>query len=174
MRRRLSAILTITLVAMVPFVIVYWPEVSSRLKISVDDEAVQLRIFYGKESLKTGLNWTGVGVGNFVNWFMTEERNLPRELYQPVHNIYLLVYSETGMLGLLAFVLFLIFLIKDFIKRTQLKNLRDYSFLLIYISILIIGFFDHFLFTIQQGRFMLWLVVALIVSLTDKVQYAER
>lgn len=174
MRRKLSAILTITFVAMVLFAVVYWPEVSSRLKISAGDEAVQLRIFYGKESLKTGLNWTGIGMGNFVNWLMAEARNLPRELYQPVHNIYLLVYSETGMLGLLAFVLFLIFLIKDFIKRTQLKNLRDYSFLLIFISILAIGFFDHFLFTIQQGRFMFWLGAAVIASNFPDILYHKK
>lgn len=173
-RRRLAEILVVTVIAIGIFAIVYWPEVSSRLKISAGDEAVQLRIFYGKESLKTGLNWTGVGVGNFVNWFMAEERNLPRELYQPVHNIYLLIYSETGLLGLVSFVLFIVFLIRDFIRRTQIKTLLNYSFLLIFTSFLIIGFFDHFLWTLQQGRFMFWLATALMAFNFRNILYHKK
>lgn len=167
-KRRLILILIVTVVAMGIFAIVYWPDVISRSKLSADDEAVQLRIFYGKESLKSGLNLFGLGVGNFVNWFMKIDTNLPRNLYQPVHNIYLLMYSEVGVLGLASFILFLIFLIKDFINRTKMKELFNYSFLLVFISFLVIGFFDHFLFTIQQGRFIFWLVAALIsVSTTE-------
>ncbi|OGM99908.1 MAG: hypothetical protein A2736_03000 [Candidatus Yanofskybacteria bacterium RIFCSPHIGHO2_01_FULL_41_27] len=167
-RRRLILILIVTIAAMGIFATIYWPEVASRSKLSSDDEAVQLRIFYGKESLKSGLNLFGSGVGNFVNWFMKIDPNLPRYLYQPVHNIYLLIYSEIGILGLASFVLFLIFLIKDFVKKTGMKELYHYSFLLFFLSVLIIGFFDHFLFTIQQGRFIFWMIAALIASFQNR------
>ena len=73
------------------------------IKISSREEAVQLRIFYNKESLKS-LNWFGVGPGNFVNWLMVKDPNLPRSLYQPVHNIYLLIYSETGIWGIVIYL----------------------------------------------------------------------
>lgn len=173
-RRRLAEILVVTVIAIGIFAIVYWPEVSSRLKISAGDEAVQLRIFYGKESLKSGLNLFGLGVGNFVNWFMKINPNLPRHLYQPVHNIYLLIYSETGLLGLVSFVLFIVFLIRDFIRRTQIKTLLNYSFLLIFTSFLIIGFFDHFLWTLQQGRFMFWLATALMAFNFRNILYHKK
>ncbi len=166
MRRRLVLISITTVIAIGIFMVVYWPDVVSRSKLSADDEAVQLRIFYGKESLKAGLNLFGFGVGNFVNWFMKIDTNLPRYLYQPVHNIYLLMYSEVGLLGVSSFILFLIFLIRNFINRTKMKELFNFSFLLVFISFLMIGFFDHFLFTIQQGRFIFWLVAALIAVST--------
>ncbi len=120
-----------------------------------------MRIFYNKESLKS-LNWFGVGSGNFVNWLMVKDPNLSRGLYQPVHNIYLLIYSEMGILGISAFILFFVFLIKDFVLRTRMKNLYNYSFLLVFLSFLFVGLFDHFLWTLQQGRLMFWLVMSLL------------
>jgi O-antigen ligase len=97
---------------------------------------------------------------------MAQDPNIPRYLYQPVHNIYLLLYSETGVLGLASFLLFLFFLAKDFITRTGMEKFYHYSFLLVFLSVLFIGFFDHFLLTIQQGRFVFWLTIAI---LTDPV-----
>ncbi len=143
------------------FAVLYWPEAASRLTISGQDEAVQLRMFYNSESLKS-LNWLGVGTGNFVNWLMAEDPNLPRHLYQPVHNIYLLIFSETGILGISAFVAFLVFLIRDFILRTKMERFHHYSVMLIFSSFLFMGLFDHFLWTIQQGRFVFWLVLSVL------------
>ncbi len=158
---KLTKILVISAAVVVLFGIFYWPETVSRIKISSGDEAVQLRVFYNKESLKS-LNWFGVGAGNFVNWLMVKDPNLPRNLYQPVHNIYLLIYSETGILGLAAMVLFLVFLVKDFIVSTKMEKLYHYSVLILFSSFLFVGLFDHFLWTLQQGRFIFWLAVMLL------------
>ena len=158
-KMKLTKILIISVAVVVLFGIFYWSEAISRVRISSGEEAVQLRIFYNKESLKS-LNWFGVGAGNFVNWLMVKDPNLPRNLYQPVHNIYLLVYSETGILGITAFILFLVFLVKDFITSTKMDKLYHYSFLIMFISFLFIGLFDHFLWTLQQGRLMFWLLCA--------------
>ena len=165
-RIKLTRILIVGTVVVVLFGIFYWPEAVSRIKISSEEEAVQLRVFYNKESLKS-LNWFGVGAGNFVNWLMVKDRNLPRNFYQPVHNIYLLIYSETGILGIATFILFLIFLIKDFIVSTKMEKLYHYSFLVLFLSFLFIGLFDHFLWTLQQGRLMFWLLCALLTSFKD-------
>ena len=158
-RVKLTKILVISAAVVVLFGVFYWPEAISRVKISSEEEAVQLRIFYNKESLKS-LNWFGAGAGNFVNWLMVQDPNLPRNLYQPVHNIYLLIYSEMGILGIAAFILFLIFLIKDFIVGTKMEKLYHYSFLILFLSFLFVGLFDHFLLTLQQGRLMFWLLCA--------------
>ena len=158
---KLIKILAVSVAIVVVFGIFYRSEAISRVKISSEDEAVQLRVFYNKESVKS-VNWFGVGSGNFVNWLMVKESNLPSHIYQPVHNIYLLIYSETGILGLGTFILFLIFLLKDFILKTKLDKLYHYSVLLVFLSFLFIGLFDHFLWTLQQGRLMLWLAISLL------------
>jgi len=157
--KKLALLFSVTFIVISFFSVFYWPEVVSRIKISSREEAVQLRIFYNKESLKS-LNWFGVGPGNFVNWLIVKDPNLPRSLYQPVHNIYLLIYSETGILGITAFILFIAFLIKDFIVRTKMKKLYHYFFLLLFSSFLFVGLFDHFLWTLQQGRLIFWLTSA--------------
>src|SRR3989344_7946713 len=61
-RGKALKIVWVTGLIIVVFAALYWPEALSRLKISGDEEAVQLRIFYNKESLKS-LNWFGVGSG---------------------------------------------------------------------------------------------------------------
>ena len=159
--KKLALIFITTLIVTSGFSVFYWPEAISRVKISSGEEAVQLRIFYNKESLKS-LNWFGVGSGNFVDWLMTKDQNLSRNLYQPVHNIYLLIYSENGILGITVFAIFLLLLIKDFILRTKMSKLYHYSFLLIVLSFLFFGLFDHFLWTLQQGRFIFWLTLSLL------------
>ncbi len=60
-----------TIIITILFVLFFWQEVWARLTISSHDEAVTLRLYYNQQALSVGgghkLNWTGVGVGNFVN-----------------------------------------------------------------------------------------------------------
>ena len=146
-------------VIVVMFTVLYWPDIISRATISADEDAVQLRNFYNKESLKI-ISWTGTGIGDFVNELAIRVPMLPDYLYQPVHNIYLLIYAETGVLGISMFLLFLVFLFKDFVARTGMKRFHHYSLVLLFSSFLFMGLFDHFLWTLQQGRFVFWLVTA--------------
>lgn len=67
---------------------------------------------------------------------------------QPVHNIFLLVASEVGLLGLLAFTYFLI------------KNIRKANLLLV-IAIVLTGLFDHYWLTINQTGILMFLVIGL-------------
>ena len=160
-RGKALKVVWVTGLIILAFAALYWPEAASRLTISGQDEAVQLRMFYNSESLKS-LNWLGVGPGNFVNWLMAEDPNLPRHLYQPVHNVYLLIFSEIGILGIFTFIAFLVFLVRDFILRTKMERFHHYSVMLVFSSFLFMGLFDHYLWTIQQGRFILWLILAIL------------
>jgi len=156
---KLFKLMFFTGVIIVLFTVLYWPAVISRVTISGDEDAVQLRNFYNRETLKI-VSWTGTGIGDFVNELSSRMPMLPDYLYQPVHNIYLLIYSETGVLGILAFILFLIFLVRDFIVRTKMERSHHYSLLLLFSSFLFVSLFDHFLWTLQQGKFIFWLVLA--------------
>ena len=161
-KKKVLPLFLVTVIATVVFMAFYWPEIQSRIVLSSEEEAVQLRVFYNEESLNGEINFFGIGLGDFTGWLMEQNPNLPRPVYQPVHNIYLLVYSEIGVIGFVLFLLFLAGLFYEFIKKTQLRELKHYSFLLVVASILFIGLFDHFLLTIQQGRFVFWLSAALL------------
>ena len=163
-KKKILKVLWVTGLVVVVFAILYWPEAISRIKISGDEEAVRLRSFYNRESLGGGINVFGVGLGDFTGWLMEQNPNLPRHIYQPVHNIYLLIFSEMGVAGIAMFILFLIFLIKDFVLKTRLKSFHHYSVLLVFSSFLFIGLFDHFLLTVQQGRFVFWLVLTIMAT----------
>ncbi|OGN03542.1 MAG: hypothetical protein A2651_00655 [Candidatus Yanofskybacteria bacterium RIFCSPHIGHO2_01_FULL_42_12] len=166
---RLVSLFLVTFVVIGVFSLLYWPEVQSRMTLSSEEEAVRLRIFYNEESLKGGINLFGIGLGDFTGWLTEQNPNLPRHVYQPVHNIYLLIYSEIGIIGFVLFLLFLTGLFYEFIKKTRLCELKHYSFLLVVASVLFIGLFDHFLLTLQQGRFVLWIGLTLL-AIGDIIQ----
>ena len=160
-KRLMLSIGIVTIAVAGLFFALFPQEVMSRFTLSGEEEAVQLRFYYNQEALKTGeqqLNWLGVGIGNFVSWLMTTQRNLPSSLYQPVHNLYLLIYAELGIIGLALFVWWLAQKIWPHIKS------RHWIILGIMTSFLFISSFDHFFWTIQQGRFLWWMVMGFLFS----------
>jgi len=98
---------------------------------------------------------TGVGLGRFV---ANMEDSVPRSgngilLLQPVHNMFLLLISEIGLIGFGLFSSLLYFFFKD--RKWSLR------FVVSLISIFIIGMFDHYLVSLPQGLgvFMLYLML---------------
>ena len=93
----------------------------------------------------------GVGLNNFL-------ANLPTsEKLQPVHNIFFLVLAETGFLGLGLFIWFLIKTFKRIINHESVIK----SMLIILSSILVLGMFDHYFLTLQQGQLLFSFVLGL-------------
>lgn len=87
----------------------------------------------------------GVGLNNFIP---TEAGNLltgPSRFLQPVHNIFLLVLSETGVIGLIGLI--------GLIGYPMKKKLN-----LSWLIILFLGMFDHYFLTLPQGYRLLFLV----------------
>ncbi|MBI2074766.1 MAG: hypothetical protein HYT83_02925, partial [Candidatus Levybacteria bacterium] len=68
--------------------------------------------------------------------------------FQPVHNIFLLIAAETGIVGL---TFFLWFLLKTF-KKNQFQT-SDFKFQIL-AMVLILGLFDHYFLTLQQGQLL--------------------
>lgn len=93
----------------------------------------------------------GVGINNFYN--NVEPISEKSVFIQPVHNIFLLILSQTGIIGLSAFLL----LILKSIKKIFLKVENHTSALLI-LTLVVIGMFDHYFLTIQQGQLLLVLI----------------
>jgi O-antigen ligase len=106
----------------------------------------------------------GVGPGNFLP-------NLPKffklsetiRWLQPVHNIFLLVLSEAGLLGLFSF-LGLFFWPFFRIFKLSKKSLVAKVFVFSFIAIFIMANFDHYLLTLQQGQLIFWIFLGLSLS----------
>ena len=69
--------------------------------------------------------------------------------YQPTHNIYLLVLSETGLVGLGVFGLVIIYVLRKLVRE------RNYVLLTPLVTILVLGMFDHYFLTVQQGQLLM-------------------
>ncbi len=159
LRRRVLGLLTIFIVFCSLFTILLWPEISTRFSISLNEQAIGLRAFYNQTALSIigDQPWLGIGLGNFV-WQIRETLHLLAGwLHQPAHNLYLLIASELGLIGLVVFLIFIFRLLKE------VKS-REYFGWFIVLSFLLIGLFDHFFWTLQQGQLIFWLVLGLVAG----------
>ena len=110
---------------------------------------------------------TGVGLGNFI----PASRELSPELspwnLQPVHNLYLLIASELGLIGLLLFLVIIFFYA---MHNLRLRFIAKHPLDLFFVLVLLAGFFDHYFWTLHQGQLIFWLALALVsISKTKKV-----
>lgn len=125
-----------------------------------DSNSVFERSLYFKASWNMFLAHPfGVGAGNFTD-VMQGFLDLKLEpwRFQPVHNIYLLVLNE---LGVIAFTVFLgIFTYTFSMMLKGLKKLKDlemnYMLLALWLGIFVIGLFDHYFISLYQGQFLFW------------------
>jgi LPXTG-motif cell wall-anchored protein len=150
-----------------------------RAKISLTEVSVSQRILYNKIGLYLiAFHPLGVGLSNQAIYSV--KNGLYQDFgmnqvwqWQPIHNIYLLIGSEIGILGLIVFLILvawiLINLAKGLIKNTNSKNNNLLLIAgLMFLSLLGFGFFDHFLWTLQPGRLMFWLVLGIILGLKGR------
>lgn len=138
-------------------------EIFSRFSISTSEQAVSLRAFYNETafSIISAHSLFGIGTGNFV-WEISQKIDLMSVwLHQPVHNIYLLIASETGLIGLVVFLMFLFLVLSRFRAG---KSAPYLGLIIVFCGFLFMGLFDHFFWTLQQGQLMFWLVLGILAS----------
>jgi hypothetical protein len=98
-------------------------------------------------------NWLfGVGIGNYTKALANSNPKQPWYYLQPVHNVFLLIWVETGIFGLLFFLAFLANLFWRTIKK---KNALGLSLLL---GLVIIMSLDHYLWSLHFGVLSFWLL----------------
>jgi len=99
----------------------------------------------------------GIGSNNFIlelaklNLFSLSETRL----LQPVHNVFLLILAENGVAGLVFFTAFLMVVSRYLNSKTKL---------VIFIAILFYFSVDHFLWTLQQGQLIFWLLITFLLT----------
>ncbi len=101
----------------------------------------------------------GVGMGNYTTVLAADEANKNQKAtsvwdYQPVHDVFLLMWSENGIFALLFFLAFLFCLIK--------KDRREPYSQAIMGALLIIMLLDHWLLSLPFGLLFLFFVLGLI------------
>jgi hypothetical protein len=130
------------------------------------------------------------------------DRNVPRGTfleawqYQPVHNVFLLIWSELGFVGLfiLIWLLWKMFHVEQNISKPDIecstwnnvscsvyksvpaRNVPRGTFLFqqkalnilkgLILGLIFMMFFDHYLWDIQQGQIMLWMTLGLLAGNT--------
>jgi len=135
-------------ICIVTFLLFAWPYIGA---LNTGNESVFIRLDLASAALRlfTLRPLTGVGLGTFLP-------NLPnviqiRDLYflQPVHNIYLLFLSETGIFGLIVAG------IAAYLYKKSLHISKQmYVLILPCIAIGLLGCIDHYSFTVQQGQLL--------------------
>lgn len=127
---------------------------TDRLEIQSTDKRVES--FQEAFTLISERPFLGIGAGNYT---LALSRIFPgRESYesQPVHNLFLLIFAELGIIGLGLVVAFLyhVFLVTP-------KSLRP-----IFVALIVLSMFDHYFWTLSTGIMIWWLVLGMsIVSI---------
>jgi hypothetical protein len=122
---------------------------ASRLERQAIDERV--RGYQASKSLLTTVWWRGVGLGNYTKALADYQPGLRAYRYQPVHNIFILVLSELGIIGL---ALWLAFLWQKL--RHYPRELLFFPFVFLFTSL-----FDHYWWTSASMFLLFWLILAL-------------
>ncbi|MBI5448906.1 O-antigen ligase family protein [Candidatus Gottesmanbacteria bacterium] len=122
-------------------------------RIHTVDESVVIRQELNVAAMKIWRSSpiVGVGLGNFL---IELPKVLPtRSVYflQPVHNIYLLLLSQVGVVGI-GFIL--LFVVKQLKHESRIMNISVFS-------MLALGLVDHYPLTLQQGQLLLTILLAL-------------
>ncbi|MEK7123090.1 MAG: O-antigen ligase family protein [Patescibacteria group bacterium] len=101
----------------------------------------------------------GTGIGNFTNTLFRFEESRgvvqPWYTYQPLHNVFLMIFAELGLLGIVLLLMIVVFAIRNI----RSSSLRAVSYLPtgqasgLLIILFIFSLFDHFLWTHPFGLF---------------------
>jgi O-antigen ligase len=180
-KRKFASLIIIILIISC-FSVMLLPQISTRLEIDKNDQAISDRFLFNSftfEIIKKS-PFLGVGMGNFVLNINQIDKSRQFSLepwqYQPVHNFYLLIAAEIGIIGLILFTFFIFKVLKmaylkvksQIVSRetifSQRINLCTGFILSIFSAFLFIGFFDHYFWTIQQGQLTFWLIAGLLVA----------
>jgi len=97
----------------------------------------------------------GIGLNNFI--VRLPEFWTVQSIYwlQPVHNIFLLIAAEAGLVGLVVFLWFL------FLTFKKLLITNNKQLLLLLSVVLILGLTDHYWLTLQQSQLLFTIILGL-------------
>ncbi|MGD2039222.1 MAG: O-antigen ligase family protein [Anaerolineae bacterium] len=157
----------VVLAVVLVFVSLVWPLLMGRLGLA--SEGIEIRSVEERALLsQAGLDlielrpWLGVGLGSFSSalYHLTPEAVATYASFAPVHNVLILATAELGLGGgLLWLCLIASPWLALWLRRRRVEMTPWWAGLCGAIAAFTVAsFFDHYIWTFQQGRLMLWLV----------------
>lgn len=176
--------------------IIYAQPLTTRLtaetRLEIQSQTERLNYFEQARSL-IEQNWfTGVGPGNYtLELYQSDFEKSKAWDYQPVHNVFVLILAEAGILSFVFFILFLINIFREIYyfridQRlgllevfSQYKSNEIYYFYKLhyfwfigltacFLAMIVIMFFDHYFWTQYFGLMMWWLVLGMWLKMRVK------
>ena len=144
--------------------------------IQEDESAAMRLLFWGfASSLFLSSPVVGVGYGNFRALY--DIPGIASGIFD-VHNLYLQLLAETGLLGFTAFFFMIVHVIRKCLRALKqqthdLKAVVNFAALAAVVSVLLHGFVDFLFIVSPQFTLLFWLVLAL-VAVADRWKTAPR
>lgn len=130
--------------------------------VSLEERASQYQTFPGVFFLNP---LSGVGPGAFVFAEAFKQKGLSPWAYQPMHNVFLLILAELGVIGFAAFGYFIFEIVRLILKHRRVTGgIFAFAFLLSY---MLLGCFDHYLFSLWPGLALSILGMSVCVRLAE-------
>lgn len=156
---RLAFYVVLTMILLIGF---YRPLVETRLsgETRLEERSIKQRQSANSEALDAIKNsfWFGVGAGHYTDYLYQRNSQLPGWAYQPVHNWYLLIWAELGVIGFLLFTFLFLAVLTYLFKQKKL------TVFLPVLVLLLIGLFDHYLWSQYFGLIWWWAVLGLAID----------
>ena len=92
---------------------------------------------------------------------------------QPIHNLYILIATESGIVGIAVFLIFLFLIFRSALRRFKETRGRETDHEIFVCGVLLgglllFGLVDHFMWDLEAGQLMLWLAAGLFVGLSRR------
>jgi hypothetical protein len=136
-----------------------------------DPESLSKRFYLNTSALDIIWNnlFFGAGAGNYIFEQAKYTHNFPYVFLQPVHNIFLLLSSEMGLI----FIFFLIIALFRSLKRIKKFVSNNPLFNSLMLAVFLTGMFDHYWLTIQQNLLILPCILGIAVNIISKARRPE-
>ena len=108
--------------------------------------------------------YNGWGVGSFVfvmPYFASQ--SLESWMYQPVHNLYKLIWAELGVFGFLGISLLMLIVLVNILFNTGKWR---YFWISVWLGLFFLQLFDHYMWDIWQGQLVFVLILAMVMTLS--------
>ncbi|MGC9610675.1 MAG: O-antigen ligase family protein [Minisyncoccia bacterium] len=169
-RRKIIYLMSLLVVVSCSLLIVLSWVIFPRANFSASEAPVADRWSYNKLGLELIISHPlGVGIGNelfyaYHNGFFEKYDVNSLGQWQPIHNLYLMIGTETGILGLVSFIVFITLLLLGVFRVFSSEFLVPCIMLF---ALLAFGLFDHFLWDLQLGRLMLWVTIGILLGMAQ-------
>lgn len=166
-----------------------FPQWAGRVSVNGSEQAVTLRLEYVQSAWRMVADqpFFGVGPGTFAQIVPRFSDQIAEPWQrQPVHNLWLLVLAELGVVGFVAFIVFVWRLLRPLSLRADTGLATPDGFAMAsdqalakalavgWLAVLFVfSVGDHFFWTLPQGRMLMWGVLAIVGS-TVAVPWLRR